>query len=52
MSSCQECFGEGAGVAVPARWTVSMAKVVVRIGNGSRVIVNANVISASESWPQ
>ena len=52
MSSCQECFGEGAGVAVPVRWTVSIAKVAVSIAVGSRVVENANVISASESWPQ
>ena len=30
--SCQECLGEGAGKAVPARWAVSPAKVTVRIG--------------------
>ena len=31
VSSCQECFGEGAAVAVPARWAVSIFKVAIRI---------------------
>ena len=52
VSSCQECVGECAAVAVTARWTVSVAKVAVSIDVGSRVVVNANVISASESWSQ
>ena len=34
VSSCQECFGKGAAVAVPARWAVSMAKVAIRIAIG------------------
>ena len=45
-------MGECAAVAVTARWTVSVAKVAVSIDVGSRFVVNANVISASESWPQ
>ena len=48
VCSCQECFGEGAAVAVPTRWAVSMAKVAVRIAIGRRVVVNANVMSSSE----
>ena len=46
VSSCQECSGEGAAVAVPARWAVSMAKVAVRIAG------NVNVISTSECRPR
>ena len=34
VSSGQECSGEGAAVAVPARWAVSIAKVAVRIAIG------------------
>ena len=48
VSSCQECLGEGAAVAVPARWTVSMAKVAVWIAIGWRGVGNINVISSAE----
>ena len=51
VCSCQECLGEGAVKAVPARWTVSMAKVAVRIAPGWRVVGNVNVISSSECRP-
>ena len=40
--SCQECSGEGAAVAVSARWAVSVAKVAV---------IRAHVISSSECRP-
>ena len=52
VSSCQECLGECAAVAVTARWTVSPAKVAVTIAMGSRGFVNAKVISASECRSQ
>ena len=51
VSSCQECLGEGAAVAVPARWAVSIAKVAVRIAIGRRVVGNVNVKSFSECRP-
>ena len=51
VSSCQECLGEGASVAVPARWAVSMAKVAVRKAIGWCVAGNENVISSSEHRP-
>ena len=51
-SSCQECLGEGAAVAVPARWAVSIAKVAARIAVGRRVAGNVNVISSSECRPR
>ena len=51
VSSCQECLGEGAAVAVPARWAVSIAKVAVRIAIGRRVVGNVNVTSTSEWRP-
>ena len=47
-SSGQECCGEGAAVAVPARWAVSMTKVGVRIAIGWCVVVNVNITSSSE----
>ena len=40
--SCQEWLGEGAAVAVSARWAVSMAKVAV---------IRAHVFSSSECRP-
>ena len=49
--SCQEWFGEGAAVAVSARWAVSGAKVAVRIAIGRRVVGNVNVKSFSECRP-
>ena len=52
VSSCQECLGEGASVAVRARWAVSMAKVAVRIAIGRRVVGNENVTSISEYRPK
>ena len=52
VSSCQECLGECAAVAVTARWTVGPAKVAVSIAIGWCVVVNANVISASECRSQ
>ena len=51
VCSCQECSGEGAVGAVPARWAVSPAKVAVRIAIGRRVVGNVNVISTSECRP-
>ena len=51
VSSCQECSGEGAAVAVPARWAVSIAKLAVRIAIGRRVVGNVNVESTSECRP-
>ena len=50
-SSCQECLGEVAVVAVPARWAVSIAKVAKRIAIGRRVVGNVNVISTSKCRP-
>ena len=47
-SSCQKCPGEGASIVVPARWTVSMAKVGLGIATGWRVVGNVNVIASSE----
>ena len=52
VSSCQECLGEGAAVAVTARWAVSIAKVAVRIAIGRRVVGNVNVTSTSEWRPK
>ena len=49
--SSQECLGEGAAVAVSARWAVSVAKVAVRMSIGWRVVVNGNVPSSSEWRP-
>ena len=49
--SCQECSGEGAAEAVPARWAVSIAEVAVRTAIGRRVVGNVNVISTSECRP-
>ena len=46
--SCQECFGEGGAVAVPARWAVSIAKGARRIVIGWRVAGNVNVKSISK----
>ena len=51
VSSCQECLGEGAAVAVPARWTVSMAKLAIWIAIGWRGVGNVNVMSSSEGGP-
>ena len=51
VCSRQECSGEGAAVAVSSRWAVSMAKVVVRIAIGRRVVGNVNVKSSSECRP-
>ena len=51
VSSCQECSGEGATVAVSARWAVSIAQVAVRIAIGRRVAGNVNVIPPSEYRP-
>ena len=48
ISSCKECVGESAVIAVPARWSVSNAKVAARQYIGWRVIVNEKVISSSE----
>ena len=47
-SSCQKCLGEGASVVVPARWTVSIAKVGLGIATGWRVVGNVNVMASSE----
>ena len=47
-SSCQKCPGEGASIVVPARWTVSMAKVGLGIATGWRVVGNVNVMASSE----
>ena len=48
-SSCQKCPGEGASIAVPARWAVSIAKVGMGTATGWRVVGNVNVIAVSES---
>ena len=48
VSSCQECFGEGAAVAVPTRCAVSMAKVAVWIATGWSGVQNLNVMSSTE----
>ena len=48
-SSCQKCPGEGASIVVPARWTVSMAKVGLGIATGWRVVGNVNVMASSEN---
>ena len=51
VSSCQECSGEGAAIAVSARWAVSTAKVAARIAIERRVVGNVNVTSTSECRP-
>ena len=48
-SSCQKCLGEGASIAVPSRWAVSIAKVGIGIATGWRVVGNVNVMASSES---
>ena len=48
-SSCQKCLGEGASIAVPARWAVSIAKVGMGMATGWRVVGNVNVMASSES---
>ena len=48
-SSCQKCPGEGASIAVPARWAVSIAKVGMGTATGWRVVGNVNVMASSES---
>ena len=48
-SSCQKCPGEGASIAVPARWAVSIAKVGIGTATGWRVVGNVNVMASSES---
>ena len=47
-SSFQKCLGEGASIVVPARWTVSIAKVGLGIGIGWRIVGNVNVMASSE----
>ena len=34
VSSCQKCSGEGAAIAVPTRWAVSIAKAAERMSVG------------------
>ena len=46
--SCQECLGEGAAIAVSARWTVSVAKVCVGITVGWGLVGYVDVMSCSE----
>ena len=48
-SSCQKCLGEGASVAVPARWAVSIAKVGIGTATGWRVVGNEKVMASSEN---
>ena len=47
-SSCQKCLGEGVSIVVPARWTVSMAKVGLGIAIGWRIVGNVNVMASPE----
>ena len=48
IRSCQECLGEGAVIAVSARWTVSPAKAGVWISVGWCLVRYSDVISSSE----
>ena len=49
MSTCQKCPGEGASIAVPVWWAVSMAKVSTGTATGWRVVDNVNVMASSEN---
>ena len=49
ISACQKCLSEGASIAVPTWWAVSIAKVSIGIATGWRVVVNGNVPASSEN---
>ena len=49
ISACQKCLSEGASIAVPTWWAVSIAKVGIVIATGWRVVVNGNVTASSEN---
>ena len=49
ISACQKCLSEGASIAVPTWWAVSMAKVGIGTATGWRVVANVNVLASSES---
>ena len=49
ISACQKCLSEGASIAVPTWWAVSIAKGSIGIATGWRVVVNGNVPASSES---
>ena len=49
ISACQKCLSEGASIAVPTWWAVSIAKVGIGTATGWRVVANVNVMACSES---
>ena len=49
ISACQKCPGEGALIAVPTWWAVSIDKVSIGTATGWRVVGNVNVMASTES---
>ena len=49
ISACQKCLGEGASIAVPTWWAVSIAKLGIGTATRWRVVGNVNVKASSEN---
>ena len=49
ISACQKCLGEGASIAIPTWWAVSIAKGSIGIATGWRVVGNVNVMASTEN---